>query len=596
MLKRASFILIGVAFAVLLSANLYVSHISGDEQKSVEQLRDETTYRYTRHGDVVGFIDRYGARSWQGIPYAKPPVDDLRWRSPEPPDQSYDLLETLVPGSPCPQFSGSSVETENATSQGLIGNEDCLFLNVWAPPNAVDLPVMVWIHGGGNTIGDGGTYSGAWLAANREVVVVTINYRLGVFGWFSHPKLDQGNEKDSSGNFGTLDIIRSLEWVNENITEFGGNPDNVTIFGESAGGFNVLSMIASPLASGLFHKAIVQSGGLNLTTKKRAEDFFEEGGHRNSSSEILSKLLIEDGIVDNAELAKKHIESMTASDVSEYLYSKSPSEIFRVLKSGGFGMLSLPDIFRDGHVIPDYESIELFSSADLHNVVPTILGTNRDEPSLFMIRNPRYVDTYFGVFPRIKDKNFYKQTVKYGALAWKVRGVDSIANAMSLAGNSNVYAYRFDWDEEPSQYGFDLSLALGAAHALEIPFVFGDFENRLFSSLYPNDDAQKALSQSMTSYWTEFAYSGDPGKGRNGQNPHWAHWKEDGLTSLVLDTANDAGIRMIADEYTMDSVRADFLNEEFTDDGQKCELYKATFRGQHFIQTEYENLVPTKCN
>ena len=100
----------------------------------------------------------------------------------------------------------------------------------------------------------------------------------------------------------------------------------------------------------------------------------------------------------------------------------------------------------------------------------------------------------------------------------------------------------------------------------------------------------------MTSYWTEFAYSGDPGKGRNGQNPHWAHWKEDGLTSLVLDTANDAGIRMIADEYTMDSVRADFLNEEFTDDGHKCELYKATFRGEHFIQTEYENLVPTKCN
>ena len=185
MLKRASFILIGVAFAVLLSANLYVSHISGDEQESIEQLRDETTYRYTRHGDVVGFIDRYGARSWQGIPYAKPPVNDLRWRSPEPPNQSYDLLETLVPGSPCPQFSGSSVETENATSQGLIGNEDCLFLNVWAPPNAVDLPVMVWIHGGGNTIGDGGTYSGAWLAANREVVVVTINYRLGVFGWFS---------------------------------------------------------------------------------------------------------------------------------------------------------------------------------------------------------------------------------------------------------------------------------------------------------------------------------------------------------------------------------------------------------------------------
>ena len=595
-MKRASFILIGIAFAVLLSANLYVSYISSDEQEAVKQFRDETTYRYTRHGDVVGFIDQYGARSWQGIPYAKPPVDDLRWKSPQAPEHSYDLLETLLPGSPCTQFSRTNVEAVNTTSPGLVGSEDCLFLNIWAPPNAVDLPVMVWIHGGGNTIGDGGIYSGAWLAANREVVVVTINYRLGVFGWFSHPKLVQDNDKDASGNFGTLDIIRSLEWVKENITEFGGNPGNVTIFGESAGGFNVLSMIASPLASGLFHKAIVQSGGLNLTTKEHAEDFLLEGGHANSSSEILSKLLLEDGIIDKPQLAKTHIESMTTSELSEYLYAKSPSEIFRILGNGGFGMLSLPDIFRDGHVIPNYESTELFSSADLHNVVPIILGTNRDEPSLFMVRNPKYVDTYFGVIPRIKDKNFYKQTVKYGALAWKVRGVDSIANAMSLAGNSNIYAYRFDWDEEPSQYGFDLSLALGAAHALEIPFVFGDFENRLFSSLYPNDDAQKSLSQSMTSYWTEFAYSGDPGRGRNGQNPHWAHWKEDGLTSLILDTENDAGIRMISDEYTMESIKTEFLSEVFANDEQKCELYKTTFRGEHFKQTEYDNLIATKCN
>ena len=595
-MKRASFILIGIAFAVLLSANLYVSYISSDEQEAVKQFRDETTYRYTRHGDVVGFIDQYGARSWQGIPYAKPPVDDLRWKSPQVPEHSYDLLETLLPGSPCPQFSGTNVEAENATSQGLIGSEDCLFLNIWAPPNAVDLPVMVWIHGGGNTIGDGGTYSGAWLAGNREVVVVTINYRLGVFGWFSHPKLEQDNDEDASGNFGTLDIIRSLKWVKQNITEFGGSPENVTIFGESAGGFNVLSMIASPLASGLFHKAIVQSGGLNLTTKEHAEDFLLEGGHANSSSEILSKLLMEDGIIDNPQLAKQHIESMTTSEFSEYLYAKSPSEIFRILGNGGFGMLSLPDIFRDGHVIPNHESTELFSSADLHNVVPIILGTNRDEPSLFMVRNPKYVDTYFGLIPRIKDKNFYKQTVKYGALAWKVRGVDSIANSMSLAGNSNIYAYRFDWDEEPSQYGFDLSLALGAAHALEIPFVFGDFENRLFSSLYPNDDAQKSLSQSMTSYWTEFAYSGDPGRGRSGQNPHWAHWKEDGLTSLILDTKNDAGIRMISDEYTMESIKTEFLSEEFANDEQKCELYKTTFRGEHFKQTEYDNLIATKCN
>ena len=595
MLKKASFILIGVALIVLLVANLYVSHINNEEQESIKQTRDETTYRYTRHGDVVGFIDRHGARSWQGIPYAKPPINDLRWKSPRPPEHSYDLVETLYPGSPCPQFSRKNSENKNAGLQALIGEEDCLFLNIWSPPNAVDLPVMLWIHGGGNTVGHGGNYSGAWLAANREVVVVTINYRLGVFGWFNHPKLNPEDLTDRSGNFGTLDIIRSLEWVKENIKEFGGNPDNVTIFGESAGGLNVLSMIASPLASGLFHKAIVQSGGLRLVTKKHASDFSNAGGHENSSSEILSKLLMQDGMINDPQMAKRYIDKMTKTQLTKYLYAKSPPEIFRILEKNSFGMFSLPEIIRDGHVIPDYDSLDIFSSADLHNLVPIILGTNRDEPSLFMFKDPKYVNTYFGMIPRIKNEEIYKQTVKYGALAWKVIGVDSIANAMSLAGNSKVYAYRFDWDEQPSRYGFDLSLALGATHGLEIPFVFGDFENRLFSSLYPNDEAQKELSQSINSYWTEFAYSGDPGRGRNDQNPHWASWKEDGLTSLVLDTAEDKGIRMIYDEYTLDTVKAQLFAEKFADDEQKCELYRTIFRGQYFKQPEYENLSPSKC-
>ena len=272
MLKKASFFIIGIAFAVLLLANLFITYVADDETVDLPLTRDGTTYRHTSHGDIVGFIDRHGARSWQGVPYASPPTKDLRWRAPRPPQNSYELRETLIPSDPCPQFALAAEISDESATRRLIGKEDCLYLNVWSPPNAVDLPVMVWVHGGGNTIGNGGSYNGAWLAANREVVVVTINYRLGVFGWFRHPAIRTGNHEDDSGNFGTLDIIQSLKWVNENILEFGGDPKNVTIFGESSGGRNVLAMIVSPLAKGLFHKAIVQSGGCLLYTSPSPRD------------------------------------------------------------------------------------------------------------------------------------------------------------------------------------------------------------------------------------------------------------------------------------------------------------------------------------
>ena len=595
MLKKVSLFIIGTAFIVLLMANLFITYIEDEDQTNFQQLRDETTYRHTRNGDIVGFIDQHGARSWQGIPYAAAPIKDLRWKAPRPPQYSYELLETLKPASPCPQFSLSANRSEESSLSRLVGNEDCLYLNVWSPPNAVKLPVMVWIHGGGNTIGNGGSYSGASLATNREVVVVTINYRLGVFGWFRHPKLKSGDADDDSGNYGTLDIIQSLKWVAENINEFGGDPDNITIFGESAGGLNVLAMVASPLAKDLFHRAIVQSGGLSLTPVTRAENLSKDGGHPFSSAEIVSKLFLNDGLAKNPESANKYQDTISTNKLTEYLYEKTPSEIFRLFDSGGFGMISLPDTFRDGHVIPDTTSAELFSDKEKHNMVPIVLGTNRDEPSLFMFRDPEFVDNYFGVIPYLKNKSTYQQAVRYGGLSWKVRGVDDIAEKMTRAGNPNVFAYRFDWDEEPSQYGFDLSIALGAAHALEIPFVFGDFEGSLFSGLYPNDEAQYQLSESMTSYWTEFAYTGRPAKGRENNETYWASWKENDQTTLILDTEKDAGIRMISDQYSIISIKEAFLSDQFENDEDKCRLYKSTFRGEHFIQSEYESLTKSGC-
>jgi para-nitrobenzyl esterase len=545
--KKLSIGLIVLAVIVVTGANLFIANQDSDEVM-LPVVVDSTTIRTTTGGDIVGFIDQHGARAWKGIPFAQAPVDELRWRAPRAPAPNEDVLEALSAGDVCPQFS-SALSGEEAPTSSVTGAEDCLYLNVWAPANASGLPVMYWIHGGGNSIGDGGSYSGAALAMQRDVVVVTINYRLGVFGWFNHPGLASGNPLDDSGNYGTLDAVRGLQWVQENIGQFGGDPENVTVFGESAGAFDTLAMMASPLAAGLFHRAIVQSGGFSPEPLSVAQNYVHEGGHSFSSQEIVAKLMIRDRTAVDKAAAMNTQTDMSRTRLREYLRNKSAAEIYSVFDGGGFGMISLPYNLADGHVLPDLSTEEIFTSSANHNMVPVILGTNRDEPALFMVRNPAYTD---------------------------------------------VFAYRFDWDEEPSQMGFDLSVALGAAHALEIAFVFGDFNNYL-DYVYPMDDAQWALSKSMTSYWAEFAYSGNPGRGRDANEVPWLRWGEDGKRSIILDSPADQGIFMSDAEVTIASIKQALAVEPFRNEEDRCSTYVQTFRDENFDEAEYASLGDGTC-
>ena len=557
------------------------------------------TLRMTTSGAVLGYIGENGAYTWQGIPYAQAPIGPLRWRAPLPaqPSKSSGFIEALAAGPVCPQFASLIGGQPDAPQGSVIGSEDCLYLNIYAPPNAENLPVMYWIHGGGNSIGQGGNYDGSNLAMQRDVVLVTINYRLGIFGWFTHPALKNGNPEDDSGNYGTLDAIQGLKWVRDNIAQFGGDPDKVTVFGESAGGRDTLAMIASPLAKGLFHRAIVQSGGYSTHTLSVGQNFTRDGGHPFSSKEIVSKLLVADGTVASPAAAESLQSDMSGSYTRQYLYNKSVDEIFTLFDSGGFGMINLPDNFADGTVLPDLGVEELFSNLSNHNAVPIILGTNRDEPALFMARDPRYLDNFLGFLPRLKDKIAYKRAVKYGALTWKARGVDDLAQYMTRAGNKHVYAYRFDWDEEPSQLGFDLSTALGAAHGLEIAFVFNDFKSGFgIDYIYPFDDNQAALAKSMTSYWSEFAYNGNPMQGRDGNEPMWVSWGMGGMQSLVLDTPGDQGIFMNKEIVSLASIKAELATDPTIEgEAERCQLYARNFRGEAFIRAEYDALGGGVC-
>jgi para-nitrobenzyl esterase len=260
-------------------------------------------------------------------------------------------------------------------------------------------------------------------------------------------------------------------------------------------------------------------------------------------------------------------------------------------------MVDLPANLGDGFVLPNYSTQEIFSNPENHNQVPVILGTNRDEPSLFMFRDPRYVELFLGFIPRLVDEANYLGLVKYGALSWKERGVDSLARAMTASGNKDVFTYRFDWDEEPSQFGFDLSKALGAAHGLEIAFAFNDFSNGLGAgALYPGDEAQFALANSMSAYWTEFAANGNPGTGQDGRQVPWLAWGTDGKRSIILDSPADQGIFMDDQEVTLTSIKEALMTDEgFSDETLRCQIYARTFRDGQFVQSEYDALAGGIC-
>jgi para-nitrobenzyl esterase len=579
---------------IAIGAALYLVAIEGPPNADIAN----PTHRTTTSGDVVGFIGKHNASTWQGIPFAKPPVGDLRWHQPLPPDSWDGVRETVAHSDICPQFSNPTTPGQ----EGVLGNEDCLYLNVYAPADAPadahGLPVMFWIYGGSNSFGHAGNYDGSRLATSQGVIVVTINYRLAHLGWFSHPVLLNGDPVHDSGNYGTLDIIRALQWTQENIAEFGGDPNNVTAFGESAGGYDVMTLVASPLAAGLFHRGIVQSGGLNLTPIEQARQYADEGGDPFSAREIVNQLLIGDGLATDVDSARAVQNGMEAEALKQYLHDKSPADLWSLFQSTGFGSIPTPTLFADGHVLPTADLMDVFGNPELHNNVPMILGTNRDEVAVYMFASPAHVQATEEGERSLKNEGAYLREVKYGSLVWKEDGVDRFAIALTKSGNKNVYAYRFDWDEQGVIDGMDLSKALGAAHAVELPFVFGDFSTGwMMGDIFVNSEDKYVLANNMMSYWSQFALSGNPGKGRDGALPQWQSWGTDGNTTLVLDTPSDKGIHMLAGAVTPDTLKADLIADASIPSAlERCKIYAQMFLdGPYFDASEFGSFGNDGC-
>ena len=295
----------------------------------------------TRFGVVGARDDVDQTWVWKAIPYARPPVGDLRWRAPREPLPWAGLRNPVSFSTACTQYS--------AVLPGVIfGSEDCLYLNVWRPKSDDGgLPVYVWIHGGGNSIGSATATSenyGSSVASRSHLVFVSFNYRLGPFGWFSHPALREGvSAADDSGNYGTLDIIQALKWVQQNIGAFGGDPKNVTIAGESAGGFNVLSLLISPPAKGLFQRAMSESGAAITHGLDEADA---------KSRELLARVIARDRKVLTHPNGEVLAAAMSNEAIRSYLRSRDDRDILLCYSTWAFGMVDNPSILRDGAVIP----------------------------------------------------------------------------------------------------------------------------------------------------------------------------------------------------------------------------------------------------
>ena len=557
-----------------------------------ENLLSPETRLMTDNGPVIGFIDQLGVKKWLGIPFAEPPISELRWRAPIKINNWKTLKEVNSFSPPCTQFQ-SSLTADGLVKPGdIIGSEDCLYLNVYAPSSSKNklennnelLPVMVWIHGGGNTTGMPSEYNPEIFVKTENIIFVSMSYRLGFFGWLSHPLIREQSGLNASSNFGLLDQILAVQWVKDNIQFFGGNPNNITIFGESAGGQDVIALYTSPIAKGLFERAISQSGGTSVTSIADAEKINRYDStlknnykYRHLTTEEWIDVLYKKGLINS-----KFDDEELLSD----LRSLSSHDLMNAIAKGEFWdeQRDLARIIGDDIVVPKEGILGSLSDSNKHANVPIIFGINKDENKLFNFFDEKYVSNFFNIYFRVRDAFYYDLISDYQSLAWRSNGLDTPADLVKNSGQENVYAYRFDWDEEPKVLGMDFSLLLGAAHAFEIPFIMGDFDfGDQTSFLYDKKKTQERdrLSLSMMSYWAEFARSGNPSTSNNSNLPKWTSWKSGGLDSfriMILDTLSSGGPKMDK-SYVPISNLVSIFNEDIRSNevDDKCEFLNIAY-------------------
>jgi para-nitrobenzyl esterase len=541
------------------------------------------TDRNTLFGKVEGFCDATNsAFAWLGIPYAAPPVGPRRWMAPIDPTPWTTTLSAKVPGKACMQ--------QGTVSDRLLGtirqSEDCLTLNIWSPTSGENnLPVIVYVHGGSNVTGYG-AMNGQWggtMASEQKVVFVSINYRLNLFGWLNHTAMKTGDTLSDSGNFGTLDIIQALKFVKNNIANFGGDPNNVTLAGESAGSGNVWSLVISPKAAGLFHKAMTMSFGVSASTTPANGQTFADT--------LLQQIVIRDGLSTNVAGASTYLASLTAKQIKDYLYGQTALSLISMLTNSTLYSAYAgvpPTRFMDGVVQPP-DSATAFTGSFLNNV-PMLAGNTNEEGKTwgaYFAKSGQwstlnsFINSFTPDSPNLAIEDIIQSQYLPASKAFTScsnAGYNALTlNAAYVYGNSatycsnghynttffwwhqthslngyqplqpKTYAYNFAWAQQPEP----MKTIIGASHATDIDFMFGNTGTNRGNYWFPvgfstaNKPGRDALSLKMRQSLAAFMRTGDPNNASLGVT--WLPWSSTsgGANRLVFDADyNNAIITM----------------------------------------------------
>ncbi|MFT8350289.1 carboxylesterase family protein [Clostridium saccharoperbutylacetonicum] len=573
MCKKTSF-LVAMALSVSLMAGSLVSipvkaqdstsvNIIAGNSKEENAGYSQGIIQTTKYGKVKGYQENEGKTLiWKGIPYAKAPVGELRWKAPMNPDSWAGTLDATKDGNMGIQLSNGKIG----------GSEDCLNLDIYRPnTNQTNLPVLVYIHGGNNQTGASNEISPKKLAVNANCIVVSINYRLGALGFNSLPALKTGNKNEDSGNYTLLDISKSLDWIKANISSFGGNSENVTASGFSAGGRDVMAMLISPIFKDKFQKAISFSGGM---TTADPED----------SAKVIAKaiapLVVADKIKATEDEAYKWLLT-DGKDVKAYLYNLSADRLAKLMGNAGIRMSAFPHLYSDGTVLPK----EGFDTKNYNNV-PLIMLTGAKEFSLF----GRY-DKYFAA----KDDNTLMTNeeankelnfaLNYGSKLYELFNAEESAERMIKNYNAPIYTGDFKWGLDKNIVGDKMAQLAGPFHGVWIPFLTD--ETTGFSAMYKdsfNNAGAKDLGAKVTDYITNFLWDGTP-NGKIITGCEWKPWNgaNSKTTQLILDAdKNNAKISMSNERIDYEEVLKQMDADTTLSKEVKDKLIKEVLNGRWF--------------
>ncbi|PNY19168.1 carboxylesterase family protein [Streptococcus parauberis] len=531
-------------------------------QDSTSKNEDAETFKATVNktivsGKIKGHMDKKNdVIEWLGVPYAKSPVSELRWKAPQKADKWEKTKDVSKYGDTAIQFSNGEVK----------GSEDALNLDVVRPNNSKkDLPVVVYLHGGNNQSGTSQEIKGNTIVNDIDAVYVSVNYRLGALGFNPLEALKTGSKEENSGNYSLLDIAAALDWVMANAETFGGNKDNITLTGFSAGGRDVMATLISPIFKNKYNKAISFSGGMTLADNDVSQEIF---------AKAIAPLAVEDKKKDTVEAAQKWLLSKDKA-VGDYLNSIKAERLAPLMGNAGIRMSVFPHLYKDGYVIPK----EGFETSK-YNDVPVMLVTGTSEFSMFTAFDKTFMEDFMSgnLFKDQEKLAEFNYSKTYGSQLYRLsNGVDS-AKQMANKYKSPIYVTEIAYGDN-KEVTPKLSQSLGSFHGifepmLQTPSNYKDFIGESFEN-----DGAKEMSKQFKLYLKSFIENGDPNQAKL---PKWDDFTSDNQVLSIDADKSKSKIIATKDQETADDILLKMKNDNTLTQEQKEDLNKNVLNGRWF--------------